>query len=98
LPAIPYGWAGNLLPVDNDVLARMVRNLAACLLEDGFTNFWLALPANVSLDLDLPLITGQADQNVKVPAWDPEKVVLLPVGHVEQHGHHLPFINGYHHY
>jgi hypothetical protein len=75
------------------VLPALISNLAGCLSEDGLTNVWLLLPARVKLDLDLPMVTCPPEGEIAVPEapnWDLVRIVLIPVGHVEQHGYQLP--------
>ncbi|MFH1523396.1 MAG: creatininase family protein [Chloroflexota bacterium] len=92
LPAIPFGWPGSGLEVRKEVFATLVRNLISNLLEDGFTNVHVLVPPGVDLGKDFPqlhspvgpmLVTVFSEQ-------DREKVVLLPIGHTEQHGYHSP--------
>lgn len=99
LPPFPFGWKGSGLEVPQIVLGRYVGNLVRSLREDGFTRAYLLTPpgkdgapflpyprAEVQIALD-----GQAQASPLVPP-DSEraKVILLPIGHTEQHGFHLP--------
>jgi creatinine amidohydrolase len=95
LPAIPYGWLGSGLAVPVAPFARMVSNLLDSLQDDGFSRVYALQPQGLDLSLgpraivqwhpsqlrDLPLIPVDADR---------DKCVLIPIGHTEQHGHHLP--------
>jgi creatinine amidohydrolase len=100
LPPIPYGWRGSLLAVDDKVFAPLVRNLLASLREDGFTHLYALTPPGLDLELGTssivlpPKFTNQTNVAMPNQNWpaeqDLDKVLLLPVGHTEQHGYHLP--------
>jgi creatinine amidohydrolase len=91
LPAIPFGWQGSGLAVHPQVFQDIAANLAANLLEDGFTTACFLstqvepVPGFPTLHLpsiqDIPLLPASGDTS---------KVVLLPIGHTEQHGYHAP--------
>ncbi len=91
LPPLPFGWAGSGLAVPPETLAAMVRNLLAGLEEDGFTRVYANLPAGLTLglggrELHLP---AAAHKPVTLPQDGKARVILLPIGHTEQHGYHL---------
>ncbi len=100
LPPIPFGWRGSLLAVDDDVFGPLVANLLDSLREDGFSRVYALLPPGLNLGLGeskIVLPAGSIDQLQSLhPArqWpgdeDLGKVVLIPIGHTEQHGYHLP--------
>ncbi len=95
LPPIPYGWRGSGLAVDEVLFGRLAANLLNSLRDDGFTRVHLLQPAGLDFGLgasaiiqhhrselhDAPLIPADSER---------DKVVLLPIGHTEQHGYHLP--------
>lgn len=94
LPAIPYGWRGSGLSVPEPLLAKYVTNLLDSLRDDGFSRVYALTPKGVFQPNDfvfpdshlvMPGILGDL-----VPGMNPEKVVLIPIGHTEQHGYHLP--------
>ena len=91
LPAIPFGWPGSGLEVREQVFTALVQNLVWNLLEDGFTSVHVLKPAGLDLGPSLPAIVlpQQSVDLIVLPA-DCEKVVILPVGHTEQHGYHAP--------
>ncbi len=92
LPAIPFGWAGSGLEVRAEAFAALVRNLMGNLIEDGFTNTHVLVPPGVNLGGDFPQIVAPAN-SLPVSYFssaDTEKVVILPIGHTEQHGYHAP--------
>ena len=91
LPAIPFGWVGSGLEVREQVFIVLVQNLVGNLLEDGFTSIHVLTPAGLDLGPGIPSIVlpRQATGPLTVPA-DREKVIILPIGHTEQHGYHAP--------
>jgi creatinine amidohydrolase len=91
LPAIPFGWAGSGLEVREQIFAALVHNLVGNLLEDGFTSVHVLTPPGLDLGTGIPVVVlpRQAAGPLGIPA-DCEKVVILPIGHTEQHGYHAP--------
>ncbi len=101
LPAFPFGWKGSGLELPKIILGRYIANLLTGLRDDGFTNVYclapqtedglpyFALPA-AEYQIALP----RSDRNKPAPLLPPEsergKVILMPIGHTEQHGFHLP--------
>jgi creatinine amidohydrolase len=92
LPAIPFGWRGSGLEVEASLFESLVRNLVGNLLEDGFTNIHVLVPPGTELSGDIPQLPASLKTmlNGQFSAGDLEKVVILPVGHTEQHGYHVP--------
>jgi creatinine amidohydrolase len=99
LPAIPFGWPNSELAVPTQVFQAVLRNLVSNLLEDGFTNIHVIIPPGLDLGADIPqlrlpgnslLITHFSFLDTYLPEQDREKVVILPIGHTEQHGYHAP--------
>lgn len=92
LPALPYGWAESQLPLESELLARVLSNVFQTLLEDGFTSLHLLSEKNAELTppgvhaLQLP--AGRRPGPIQ--ELGPERVVLVPTGHTEQHAYHLP--------
>jgi creatinine amidohydrolase len=95
LPPLPYGWRGSGLAVAEPVFAQLVRNLLDSLADDGFSRVYALQPHGLDLDLG-PRALVQPYRGHYHPApplppdADRDKVVLIPIGHTEQHGHHLP--------
>ena len=92
LPSIPFGWAGSGLEVPPEIFAAVIRNLVGNLLEDGFTNIHVLAPAGIDLDKNISQLRlpGNSLPVTRFSEQDLEKVILLPIGHTEQHGYHAP--------
>lgn len=95
LPPLPFGWRGSGLAVAEPLLGRLVANLLDSLREDGFSRVFALTPTGVDLGLGggrlaLPHVS-QAAPALPLPAFsERDKVVIIPIGHTEQHGFHLP--------
>jgi creatinine amidohydrolase len=96
LPSIPFGWGSSELPVEPSLFATLLDNLARCLREDGFTHLFLLSPLQEKLAaFGNPLLLDyQPAKTTLLPLFKnvemQQKVVLIPIGHTEQHGFHLP--------
>ena len=96
LPAFPFGWRGSGLEVPEPTLAAYIKNLLNSLRDDGFTHVYALTPQGVDLGLGSEQIRikrqlpdTQSKTNIP-PASEKEKVILIPIGHTEQHAYHLP--------
>jgi len=90
LPAIPYGWEGSPLAVSPEIFMRVLKNLFSTLREDGFEQLFLSHPDHLNVDLTGVESLPFRDEPAKEINTDPQKVLLIPLGHTEQHGYHLP--------
>ena len=92
LPSIPFGWRGSGLAVAEPLLAAYVRNLLDSLRDDGFTRVYAVTPQGIDLGLgESAVYVKNNTQNVSLPDDSQRgKVILIPIGHTEQHGFHLP--------
>jgi creatinine amidohydrolase len=95
LPAVPFGWRGSGLAVPEPLLGTLVSNLLDSLRDDGFSRVYALTPQAVDLSLGAQRIAlshrSQAMTTPLLPSPDAlDKVVLIPIGHTEQHGYHLP--------
>ena len=95
LPSIPFGWCGSGLAVPGELLGRLVTNLLDSLRDDGFTRARSLISEGIDLDLGEDFINLPRPSRTDLPKGFPsdedrDKVVLIPIGHTEQHGHHLP--------
>jgi creatinine amidohydrolase len=100
LAAFPFGWCGSGLEVPEPVLFQYISNLLDSLRDDGFSRVYCLAPAGIdpqsffiqqlSLScLRLPVAGNSAAASIP-PDSERGKVVLMPIGHTEQHGYHLP--------
>jgi creatinine amidohydrolase len=95
LPSIPYGWSISGLCIDDSILEVFICNLLDSLRDDGFISVYALTPQGVNLRLGERRITIRSLVDNREPEPNPPdadrgKVVLIPIGHTEQHGHHLP--------
>ncbi len=95
LPPIPFGWRGSGLAVPEPLLGQLVANLLDSLRDDGFSRVYALTPQAVELGLGAQRIAlPHSTQFTPVPLLPGpdalDKVVLIPIGHTEQHGFHLP--------
>jgi len=95
LPPLPFGWVGSGLEVSEALLAKFVSNLLDSIRDNGFTRAYALAPQGINLylgasQINLPHIT-QWVPILPIPSSSfIEKVVLIPIGHTEQHSYHLP--------
>lgn len=95
LPPFPFGWRGSGLEVPEPILGQYIKNLLDSLRDDGFTRVYALTPKDIDLGLGASQIRAK---NLTTDAWnlalplDTEKgkVILMPIGHTEQHALHLP--------
>ncbi len=95
LPSIPFGWRGSGLTVPEALLGQLVANLLDSLRDDGFSRVYALTPQAIDLGLGAQRIAlphvSQFIPEPLLPGPDAlDKVVLIPIGHTEQHGFHLP--------
>lgn len=92
LPPLPYGWAGSAVDVGEGMLRRVVAGIFSALHDEGFTR--LVVVHGGPEDLDMlgvhHLRLDAPDQSAPEPGATPQRVILIPCGHTEQHGFHLP--------
>lgn len=81
LPAVPFGWQGSGLDIHGNLFDRMLDNLLAGLKEDGFNDVYNIAPGNVNDGSHIKLLPEDDYLG---------KVIVIPIGHTEQHGFHLP--------
>jgi len=96
LPPFPFGWRGSGLRVADHLLGAYLFNLLDSLREDGFRQVFALTPQGLELDLGADhLALPLSQQSFLLPYALPpdnekDKVILIPVGHTEQHAFHLP--------
>jgi creatinine amidohydrolase len=95
LPPFPFSWQGSGLVISEAFLERYLTNIISGLRDDGFINSLVLIPQGLNLNLPTPWIAlhqlCETGENILLPPdTERSKVVLIPIGHTEQHGHHLP--------
>ena len=93
LPAFPFGWRGSGLAVPEPLLSAYVGNLLDGLREDGFTRVYALAPGGIDLDPGSATLLRTSEVSKISEALPPDtgrgKVILIPIGHTEQHALHL---------
>jgi creatinine amidohydrolase len=101
LPPFPFGWRGSGLEVPELIFFQYISNLLDSLRDDGFSRVYCVAPQGLdpqsffkisSLQslLTLPHSTHNSTIIQYPPDSERSKVILIPIGHTEQHGYHLP--------
>jgi len=104
LPPIPYGWPSSGFAVPERLLTAYVANLLSSLRQDGFTRVFALTPRGLDPYWDFsfhrshtapPLTSnsikdGEKEKEFLLSDSARGKIVLIPIGHTEQHGFHLP--------
>jgi creatinine amidohydrolase len=95
LPPLPFGWRNSGLAVPEAVLGELVANLLDSLRDDGFSRVYALTPQGVDLGLGaqrlgLPHATSLGPAERLPAEGERGKVIIIPIGHTEQHGLHLP--------
>lgn len=103
LPAFPFGWRGSGLEVPDAIFINYIVNLLDSLRDDGFSKVYCLAPQgidpqsafilnNSSFVVRLPHKSLYAPKTFLPPDSERGKVILIPIGHTEQHGFHLPLM------
>ncbi len=92
LPALPYGWEGSIVGVGEAMLRRVVAGIFSGPQEEHFSRLYVVHDG--AENLDMPDVTHLKLQR-HTPYYPkifatPQRVILIPCGHTEQHGYHLP--------
>ncbi len=101
LPAIPFGWRGSGLEVPDAIFTQYAANLLDSLRDDGFTRVYCLMPQGIDPQSAQRLTINVERLFLPHPCMDAPKVflpsdnergkvILIPIGHTEQHGFHLP--------
>ena len=103
LPAFPFGWRGSGLEVPDAIFTQYIVNLLDSLRDDGFSRVYCLAPQGIDPQsafilnnsasvLRLPHQSLYAPKTFLPPDSERGKVILIPIGHTEQHGFHLPLM------
>ena len=103
LPPFPFGWRGSGLEVPDAVFIPYIVNLLDSLRDDGFTRVYCLAPQGfdpqsshrLALNverLSQPHPSQYSPNSFFPPDSERDKVILIPIGHTEQHGLHLPLM------
>lgn len=101
LPVFPFGWRGSGLEIPEPLFLQYISNLLDSLRDDGFSRVYCLAPAGLdpqslylqnlsSACLRLPNSSTSSSAIQLPPDTECGKVILIPIGHTEQHGFHLP--------
>ena len=99
LPSFPFGWRGSGLAVPEPLLSAYIGNLLDSLRDDGFTRVYALMPRDSGIDIrdsgigvreSLESLPSSDSQVPIPPDLERGKVIIIPIGHTEQHGFHLP--------
>lgn len=101
LPAFPFGWRGSGLELPEPIFFQYVSNLLDSLRDDGFSRVYCLAPAGIDPQslfirglspyyLRLPIPARALSEALLPPDSERGKVIMVPIGHTEQHGYHLP--------
>lgn len=101
LPPFPFGWRGSGLELPDQIFGQYVYNLLDSVRDDGFSRVFCLAPSGIdpqasfilhhsSSVLRLPSPIHNEAKTFLPPDSECEKVILIPIGHTEQHGFHLP--------
>ena len=101
LPAFPFGWLGSGLEIPESIFFSYISNLLDSLRDDGFSRVYCLAPPGLDpqsfykiSSLQALLTLPHSTHNSPIPQLPPDsergKVILIPIGHTEQHGYHLP--------
>jgi len=96
LPALPFGWIGSGLQPPHHILNDYVGNLLDSLRDSGFTSLHVLIPPEIEWTYEDAIWqqpkgnTVDEDTHLIPPEVAKGKVILIPIGHTEQHAYHLP--------
>jgi len=101
LPPFPFGWRGSGLEIPEPIFFSYISNLLDSLRDDGFSRVYALAPAGIDPQsffmqgfsaayLRLPQSSHDSPNFQIPPDAERDKVILIPIGHTEQHGFHLP--------
>ena len=100
LPAFPFGWRGSGIDLPEPIFFQYITNLLNSLRDDGFTRVYCLMPQGLDPQSAFNLQSSSFIIQTHGSSYSPKiflppdsehgKVILIPIGHTEQHGFHLP--------
>ena len=100
LPAFPFGWRGSGIDLPEPLFFQYITNLLNSLRDDGFTRVYCLMPQGLDPQSTYNLQSSSFITQTHGSSYSPKifvppdsergKVILIPIGHTEQHGFHLP--------
>lgn len=100
LPAFPFGWRGSGIDLPEPIFFQYITNLLNSLRDDGFTRVYCLMPQGLDPQSTFNLQSSSFITQPHGSSYSPKiflppnsergKVILIPIGHTEQHGFHLP--------
>jgi creatinine amidohydrolase len=93
LPALPYGWQGSVAPVSEVMLHRVVTAIFSGLQAQAFRQFTVVHSGFEKLESEYVkqlYAPRNTDHDLQPLTATQQRVILIPCGHTEQHGYHLP--------
>jgi creatinine amidohydrolase len=94
LPALPYGWQGSVVAVSPEMLKRIVAGIFSGPTEEGFTRQYVVHAGSENVESQgiqqIRLERNPSPSETVDLQATAQRVILIPCGHTEQHGYHLP--------
>ena len=100
LPAFPFGWRGSGIDLPEPIFFQYITNLLNSLRDDGFMRVYCLMPQGLDPQSTFNLQSSSFITQPHGSSYSPKiflppdsergKVILIPIGHTEQHGFHLP--------
>lgn len=91
LPALPYGWAGSVAEVSGPMLRRVIDGIWYAPKAENFTRLYTVYDGAQDVSsADVTLLRLPRAARPTPLAATAQRVILIPCGHTEQHGYHLP--------
>ena len=91
LPPFPYGWDGSLISIRPEALEVILHGLFESLKEEGWSRLSVVAGVEDRLPtLPFPVLRVARTSPTHLSRSTEPTVVLIPIGHTEQHGLHLP--------
>jgi len=91
LEPVSYGWPESGLGIPPQILQAFMDGILSSLADDGWQNIFVVAALGDTLpDFIAPTLRVKRDGRLPLNFPDGPQVVLIPIGHTEQHAYHLP--------